>query len=199
MIEVISATGEPTGDVVWKSEAHRKGLWHRSFHCWILSPEGPDLLVQRRAQAKELWPDKLDVTAAGHLLAGERDLDGLRELEEELGLCVDPSRLIPLETRRVDQEIPAGRNREFQSVYLLLDSTHPAEMRLQTEEVASVVRLRLHEVERMHYGKAITGEEWIDGEARVINVSLSDFVSDEDSYLMRVARAAQRVLRETRL
>lgn len=199
MIEVISATGEPTGDVVWKSEAHREGLWHRSFHCWIVAPEGPDLLVQRRAQSKELWPDKLDVTAAGHLLAGERDLDGLRELEEELGLCVDPSRLIPLETRRVDQEIPAGRNREFQSVYLLLDSTHPAGMQLQTEEVASVVRLKLNEVERMHYGEAIAGEEWIDGEARVINVSLSDFVSDEDSYLMRVARAAQRVLRETRL
>lgn len=197
MIEVISESGEPTGDVVWKSEAHRKGLWHRSFHCWIVAPEGPDLLVQRRAQAKELWPDKLDVTAAGHLLAGERDLDGLRELEEELGLYVDPSRLIPLETRRVDQEIPVGRNREFQSVYLLLDSTHPAGMRLQTEEVASVVRLRLHEVERMHYGEAITGEEWTDGKARVINVSLSDFVSDEDSYLMRVARAAQRVLRET--
>jgi isopentenyldiphosphate isomerase len=58
-----------TGEVAWKSEAHRLGLWHRCFHCWIVAPEtsfgGPYLFVQRRAVGKETWPDRLDVTVGG--------------------------------------------------------------------------------------------------------------------------------------
>ncbi|HEX2728792.1 MAG TPA: NUDIX domain-containing protein, partial [Rubrobacteraceae bacterium] len=142
-IDILDERGRYTGRVAWKSEAHRLGLWHRCFHCWIFGsdPDGTYLLVQRRAAAKDTWPGYLDVTAAGHLAAGEGALDGLRELEEELGLRVSPDRLIPLGTRRADQEISAGRDREFHEVYLLHDSTPARDLRLQREEVASIVRI----------------------------------------------------------
>ena len=123
-IDVLNPRGGKTGRVTWKSEAHRRGLWHRCFHCWIVAPEepsgGPYFFVQRHAADKETWLDKLDVTAAGHLAAGERVLDGLRELEEELGLRVEPEELIPLGTRRIEQEISAGCDREFHEVFLLV-------------------------------------------------------------------------------
>ena len=106
MVDVLDERGEKTGEVAWKSEAHRAGLRHRCFHCWILDPRGPHLFVQLRSAGKDTWPDLLDVTAAGHLRAGEETLDGLREVEEELGLSARPEELLPLGTREIEREIP---------------------------------------------------------------------------------------------
>ncbi|HEX5913915.1 MAG TPA: hypothetical protein VFY54_12365, partial [Rubrobacter sp.] len=73
MLDILDESGLPTGEVVPKGEAHRLGLWHRCFHCWICGsdPEGSYLLLQRRAATKDTWPGYLDVTAAGHLASGE--------------------------------------------------------------------------------------------------------------------------------
>ena len=60
----------PTGERKLKSEVHRDGDWHRSSHVWLLSPEGR-LLLQRRSEAKVTWPGLWDVSAAGHISAGE--------------------------------------------------------------------------------------------------------------------------------
>jgi isopentenyldiphosphate isomerase len=145
LLDILDESGLPTGQVVLKSEAHRLGLWHRCFHCWICGsdPGGSYLLLQRRAATKHTWPGYLDVTAAGHLAAGEKTLDGLREVEEELGLQIKPERLVPLGTRRVEQEIPGGCDRELHEVFLVFDVTPPGDLRLQKEEVEAVFRLDL--------------------------------------------------------
>ena len=195
-IDILDASGEPTGRVAWKSEAHREGLWHRCFHCWISSTDsdGPYLLVQRRAAEKDTWPGKLDVTAAGHLAAGETTLDGLRELDEELGLTPDPERLIPLGSRRIEQEIPGGCDREFHEVFLLLDPTAPGDLHLQKGEVESLVRIPLDDAEKLAGGETVAVQEWKDGESFDAHASLTDFVPNDDDYLARVTRAARRAL-----
>lgn len=195
-IDVLDVSGGPTGEVVWKSEAHRLGLWHRCFHCWVVGAdeEGPYLLAQRRAAQKDTWPGYLDVTAAGHLRSGEEVMDGLRELEEELGLRAEPKDLIPLGTRRIEQEIPEGRDREFHEVFLLPDSTPPQELRLQKSEVDAVLRIPLDDAGKLGVGEAVSAEEWRYGQPSTIPVSLSDFVPNEDDYLARVVRAAREVL-----
>jgi isopentenyldiphosphate isomerase len=54
LLDVLDQLGRSTGEVVWKSEAHRRGLWHRCFHCWVFGGDGePYLLVQRRAATKD--------------------------------------------------------------------------------------------------------------------------------------------------
>lgn len=69
-----------------RDEAHRLGLWHVIFHAWIVADDGaPRLLLQRRALTTELNPGLWDISAAGHYQAGEGGLDGLREIEEEIG------------------------------------------------------------------------------------------------------------------
>lgn len=188
-LDVLDELGRPTGKVAWKSVAHRRGLWHRAFHCWI--SDGEYLLVQRRAPRKELWPGRLDVTAAGHLRAGEEVMDGLRELEEELGLRVEPERLVFLGTRRMVLREPGRFERELQEVYLLPDPTPPGSLRLQPEEVAAIVRLHLEAVERVFAGETVAGEEWRDGACREVPVRLEDFIPDGDAYTLRVARAAR--------
>ncbi len=187
------------GEVVWKSEAHRLGLWHRCFHCWIASPEtpsgGPYLFVQRRAAEKETWPDSLDVTVGGHLGAGEEALEGgLREIKEELGLQVTVWDLIPLGTRRAELKIPTGIDREFQETFLLVRSLSPKDLRLQKKEVAAVSRLRLDDVEALCEGSEVPAEEWTDEKIAPGSVRLADFVPGEDDYLRWAACAARTVL-----
>ena len=140
LLDILDESGRPTGEVIPKSEAHRLGLWHRCFHCWICGsdPGGPYLLLQRRAAAKDTWPGYLDVTAAGHLAAGEEILDGLRAVEEELGLRVEPERLVYLGTRKIEQELKEGCDREFHEVFLLSDATPPEDLRLQKDEVEAM-------------------------------------------------------------
>jgi 8-oxo-dGTP pyrophosphatase MutT (NUDIX family) len=195
LLDILDEAGLLTGRVASKSEAHRLGLWHRCFHCWISGscPEGAYLLVQRRAPGKDTWPGYLDVTAAGHLAAGEETLDGLREVEEELGLCVEPERLIPLGSRRFETRIPGGFDREFHDVFLLLDSTPPENLRLQVEEVASVLRVDLDAVEAIYEAGTAAAREYTGGRIVPTQISLADFVPhDED--LRLVARAALRML-----
>ena len=187
---------------MWKSEAHRLGLWHRCFHCWIVAPTEPSggsyLFVQRRAVEKDTWPNKLDVTVGGHLRTGESALDGVREVEEELGIPVAAEELFPLGIRRVEKKIPAGLDREFQDVFLLVRSLPPGDLRLQEEEVAAVLRLRLDDVATLYEGTKITAEEWTN-ETITTSVRLADFVPEEDGYLLQVARAARAALAGERL
>jgi isopentenyldiphosphate isomerase len=197
LLDVLDECGRATGEVVWKSEAHRRGLFHRCFHCWVAGQddEGAYLLVQRRDVVKDTWPRYLDVTAAGHLRSGEEVLaGGLREIEEELGLRVESGRLISLGTRRIEQEIPDGCDREFHDVFLLLDNTIPQSLRLQEGEVEAVLRIGLDAAEALGADGRVHAKECSDGEVLDTHVRLSDFVPNDDHYLRRVAGAAQRVL-----
>jgi isopentenyldiphosphate isomerase len=196
LLDILDESGRPTGEVVPKSEVHRLGLWHRCFYCWICGSDsgGPYLLLQRRAATKDTWPNYLDVTAAGHLAAGEETLDGLREVEEELGLRIEPERLVPLGTRRVEQEIPGGCDRELHEVFLVFDATPPGDLRLQKEEVEAVFRLDLDDVQALYETGSAPAREYAGGRTSATRIHLAEFVPKEEGYLSKVAGAARRHL-----
>jgi isopentenyldiphosphate isomerase len=197
LLDVLDERGRPTGGVAWKSEAHRRGLWHRCFHCWIAGEDAGDsyLLVQRRDATKDTWPGCLDVTAAGHLQSGEEPLrGGLREIEEELGLKVEPERLIPLGTRRIEQKLPDGCDREFHEVFFLFDPTPPEDLLLQKGEVEAVLRIKLGDAERLGAIGSVPSVEYAEGKVSATRARLSDFVPNTDDYLRLVAGAARRLL-----
>jgi isopentenyldiphosphate isomerase len=98
-----------------RDEVHRDGDWHLAFHLWVVRADG--VLLQRRARSKDSWPGRLDATAAGHLLAGEAIRDGLREVEEELGVAYAFEELAELGVHRVDEIA----NRELQHVFAVRD------------------------------------------------------------------------------
>ncbi|HEY6892867.1 MAG TPA: NUDIX domain-containing protein, partial [Rhodanobacteraceae bacterium] len=87
-IDVLTPEGKPTGKRKAKPDIHRDGDWHRAAHIWILSRDGR-FLIQRRSLRKDNNPGLWDVSAAGHLSAGESAIDAaVRETFEELGLTI---------------------------------------------------------------------------------------------------------------
>jgi isopentenyldiphosphate isomerase len=140
LLDVVDERGRHVG-VKRRDAVHRDGDWHVAFHLWVTRGDG--VLLQRRARTKASWPGFLDATAAGHLLAGERVRDGLREAEEELGVAYAFERLTALGVHRVDEA--RGRadglvNRELQHVYAVRDD-RPLEAwtGLDPDEVAGLV------------------------------------------------------------
>lgn len=137
---MLDADGQPTGITKPRTEVHRDGDWHRSFHLWIVK-EGRYVLFQRRAKYKDFEPGKIDVTVGGHLAAGETVRDALREVEEELGLRVALKDLVYLETRRVERSYALASDREFQEVYLLRCDQELSAYTLNPQEVYALYEL----------------------------------------------------------
>ncbi len=89
--ETFDDQGRPTG-LAAREEVHARGLWHRSAHVFLFNGRG-ELYVQRRAAAKDLFPNRWDFSVGEHLVPGESFLQGARRgLDEELGV-----RDVPLE------------------------------------------------------------------------------------------------------
>jgi isopentenyldiphosphate isomerase len=139
-LDVYDDVGRHTG-VKSRHDVHLDGDWHQVFHCQIVSDRDgvATAVLQERSTAKAAFPGLLDISAAGHLAAGEAPLDGLRELEEELGVTADPDSLVALGVRRlVDDSGEGTLNRELTHVFLLRDDRQLAEYSVDPVEVHGV-------------------------------------------------------------
>ncbi|WP_405080569.1 NUDIX domain-containing protein [Paenibacillus chitinolyticus] len=193
-----------------REEVHTAGYWHQTFHCWLVRPEGERRMVlfQLRSSSKDTFPDKFDITAAGHLTAGETIQGASRELQEELGLCVPFDRLSLLFTVRTDERgTVRGRtfiDREISHVFGYASDWPLDAYTLQEEEVSGLYEAELHELAALFEGTAdslevrgvlaqhkdgvgIGGLSQADsGAVSVRTVAKEDFVPHPDDYYLRV-------------
>lgn len=125
IFDTFDEQGNWTGTAT-RQEVHRLGLWHQTFHCWVLhrSAEGDYLILQRRHSSKDTYPDKLDISCAGHLAAGESPADGVRELEEELGIKADFGQLHKVGVYTSADHNGGVLDSEFSHVFLLVRDSH---------------------------------------------------------------------------
>lgn len=143
-IDVLTPEGLPTGITKTKADVHCDGDWHRAAHVWIVTPDGR-LLLQRRSLRKENYPGLWDVSAAGHVSAGERAIDcAVRETFEELGLRIDARDLQFLGTVRESCVLNGGAyiDNEFHDVFLVRRDVDLASLVLQEDEVDGVMLVR---------------------------------------------------------
>ncbi|MBW7476015.1 NUDIX domain-containing protein [Paenibacillus oenotherae] len=132
-----------------RSDVHAQGYWHRSFHCWLIRREGSRKLVlfQLRHGNKDTFPLHFDITAAGHLTAGETVQQAVREVEEELGIPAAYESLIPLgEIRLEARGMARGRpfiDREISDVFGLVYDDPIESLKLQADEVIGVYEAEL--------------------------------------------------------
>lgn len=134
-----------------REEAHRKGLWHETFHCWFYTIDDGDVVIyfQKRSMEKKDFPGQLDITAAGHLLESEEVLDGFREVKEELGLEVAIEAAESLGVFTVAIELDDFIDREFTNVFLVRRNLEAGAFFLQEEEVEGVFPVRLKQLKEM--------------------------------------------------
>jgi isopentenyldiphosphate isomerase len=93
-------TGEPTGEHITRSQFHKEKLWGRSTNIFILNNEG-QILCHRRPTNKEYFPGAWSTHFGGHIVQGESfKMGALKEVEEEIGLKINPYQLIPWRTSK---------------------------------------------------------------------------------------------------
>lgn len=138
--------------------AHTAGLWHRSFHCWILrqSVETGEwaVLLQERGPFSRSYANFLDMSSAGHYQAGEGVEGGIRECQEELGIQVGADQLKLVARRVVNERVDNGSlNREFQEIYLLERATDLASYQLGYPEVSAIYECAISDLRQLVQGE----------------------------------------------
>ncbi len=152
LLDIRDENGNCTGEVKERSAVHRDGDIHGASHIFIIrrNQKEIEILLQKRSDDKDSFPGCYDISAAGHLPAGEDYLTGaLRELEEELGIKAEKTDLIDIGPYWINsREIFYGRpfiNHEICRIYLYERKVNIEDLHLQKEEVSSVKWMPLEE------------------------------------------------------
>ncbi len=137
--DILDENGNKTGKIKLRSEVHRDGDWHKAVHIWIINDNG-DILLQRRCATKDSNPNMLDISSAGHLVAGDDSLTGAtRELKEELNLEINPNELQFIKTlKKCSKKKNTFVNNEFDDLYILRTNKKIDEMQFQEEEISEI-------------------------------------------------------------
>lgn len=151
--DVLNEIGAKTGIVKARNHVHRDGDWHRAVHVWLYVQSTGMLLIQKRAACKESWPNLWDISAAGHVTAGDQSLEtAQRETHEELGMNAPVEAIEPLFSMQAAFHTNDGSfvNNEFIDVYLITvkDEIPVQTFVLQEEEVAAVRYIKVAELEQ---------------------------------------------------
>lgn len=136
-LDVLDAKGEKTGVSKSYEEVHRTGLLHGTVHVWFLNSKG-QLLLQKRSKNKTAYPNRWDISAAGHISAGQTSVEAAqRETEEELGLNLpnDAFRFLFSVEEHIILNNGTYVNNEFQDVYLVHSDVSITELRFPEDEV----------------------------------------------------------------
>jgi len=138
-IDILTAEGLPTGNTALKSEAHKKGWFHATAHIWFFTTDH-QILLQKRALTKKVFPGIWDISVAGHIGAGEKILQGAkREILEEIGLELQEKDLIKIGTRIHQVSHSNGiQDNEHHHVFIAELKTSIEKLTLQKEEVADI-------------------------------------------------------------
>ncbi|MFD0048792.1 NUDIX domain-containing protein [Actinomycetes bacterium NPDC127524] len=126
-----------------RSDVHKNGYWHETFHCWFISKKGDQeyIYFQQRSSGKKDFPDLLDITAAGHLTSEESVQDGVREIREELGIPVSFTDLVSIGIIKDQLQNKGFNDNELSHVYLYDITGLDISFHFQKEEVSGMFRV----------------------------------------------------------
>jgi isopentenyldiphosphate isomerase len=179
-IDIVTDSGAPTGKIALKDEAHRNGWYHNTIHLWLYTKKG-DILLQQRSHKKSIYPLLWDVSAAGHVDAGEALLDAaIRETHEELGLLLKPEELTKIGIHKHCKNYNNGqiKDYEFHHVFIAELPVNIEELTPDLEEVEAVKLVTFSEVLNLLQNSATNNH----------------FVADNSDYYLFVIDAVKKQL-----
>ena len=142
---VAAFRGEPraTGRSKQRKLVHADGDWHRAVHVWLYTSAG-QLVLQKRAEGKDTFPGRWDVSVGGHVTSGDSvEFTARKEVEEELGLKIhnDALEKIGVFATTATGSSPIGGEftcNEYKDLFLLRFDGDVGELRFSPDEVADV-------------------------------------------------------------
>jgi isopentenyldiphosphate isomerase len=194
-LKIFDEERNPIG-IATREEVHRLGYWHEAFHCWFVSKENDIdyLFLQLRSESKKDYPNLLDITAAGHLLADETVYDGVREIKEEIGIDVSSDELNPLGIMEYCVTKENFIDNEMANVFLYKSHHTFEDFTLQEEEVSGMGKVAFYDFVELWEGKreiiTIQGYKIINGKKVIIDgdVGKDQFVPHPIDYYQTVIR-----------
>ena len=165
--DIVDEKGIPTGESIERTQAHKKGIRHRTAHIWIIREQDgkAQLLLQKRSAEKDSFPGRFDTSSAGHIQAGdEPEESAIRELYEELGIQASKEELQFAGCFDIQYEKEFHgkmfRDNEVAFVYMYTKPVDVAKLILQKEEVESVEWFDMEELDAAFRPntKAVFGE-----------------------------------------
>ncbi|WP_419880507.1 NUDIX hydrolase [Peribacillus sp. B-H-3] len=190
--------------IATRSDVHRIGYWHEAFHCSFISNEqGIDYIyLQLRSKNKKDYPNLLDITAAGHLLADETVEDGVREIKEEIGIDLSFKELIKLGVIDYCVVQEGFIDKELANVFLYKCGNIFDDFTLQVDEVSGIVKTKFIDFAQLWSGEK--GETEIsgfkindDGQKQIIKESVNrgKFVPHQVTFYKEVIQKIQEQIR----
>ena len=143
----------PTGESKTRGVVHQLKIWHRSVHVWLVDPKRSLVALQKRSPNKDTFPNRWDISAAGHIGSGDESRPtAVRELAEELGvICVEED-LDFLGTVPAEQADLGGCNC-FEDVYVLPVDSSATRFAVGEAEVTDASWVPTAALEEMLRGK----------------------------------------------
>lgn len=155
LIDVLNEDGILTGEVLPRSEVHKRGLWHRAIVVAIIN-EKNEVLLQQRSINKEKNAGMWDISVAGHISAGQDSLSAAaREINEEvsvlLGYRTEIKDFRYMYCFRKEQKISDDFiERQFYDFFILRTSgVDDKTLHFQKEEVQAVKFVDLSTIQKM--------------------------------------------------
>jgi isopentenyl-diphosphate delta-isomerase type 1 len=145
-IEIVDENDVLTGEIMKKKLAHNEGKYHRIAHVWLIN-DMKEVLIQKRSFLNKTHQNCWDISAKGHIRAGESVEDGaLRELKEEIGVDAILKDLIYLTKIRKETN---PQNKEFAYIYIIKSNLKIEEFKFLDNEVSEVKYVYYEDLEKM--------------------------------------------------
>ena len=146
IIVILNEKGEYTGKVETREKCHKEGLWHKAVVVFIINSKG-QVLLQRRSLNKKMWANMWDITAGGHVLAGEFGFQAIiRECKEELGIELSKNDITFIGATTSTNIKGDIINNHFNEYYIANKEIDETTLQLQEEEVSEVKWIDKNEI-----------------------------------------------------
>lgn len=161
LIDVLNENGIKTGEVLPRSEVHKKGLWHRIIVVAIINEEN-EILMQQRSYKKDKNAGMWDISVTGHISAGQDSLSAAaREINEEvsvnLGYNVEIKDFRYMFSYRKEERVNENHmDRQFYDFFVLRKKDIKIEnIRVQESEVEQIKFVNISELNTMIENKQV--------------------------------------------
>lgn len=155
LIDVLDENGIKTGEILPRSEVHKRGLWHRIIVIAIIN-ENDEILMQQRSYQKDKNAGMWDISVTGHIITGQDSLSAAkREINEEvsvdIGHSVDVKDFRYMFSYRKEEKVNENHiDRQFYDLFILRKNGLKVEnIKVQQSEVEQVKFVSISELNRM--------------------------------------------------